>query len=91
MIKNDVVNFINESPTAFNAVDNLKKELVNNNFIELLEKEIAKDSSVQGIFIEDASANAQTAAIARKLNYENIDNGRFRKYLLSDKKGKKLH
>lgn len=39
MIKNDVVNFINESPTAFNAVDNLKKELVNNNFIELLEKE----------------------------------------------------
>lgn len=60
-------------------------------FIELLEKEIAKDSSVQGIFIEDASANAQTAAIARKLNYENIDNGRFRKYLLSDKKGKKLH
>lgn len=39
MIKNDVVNFINESPTAFNAVDNLKKELVNNNFIELLEEE----------------------------------------------------
>ena len=39
MIKNDVVNFINESPTAFNAVDNLTKELLDNNFIELLEEE----------------------------------------------------
>lgn len=39
MIKNDVLNFINESPTAFNAIDNLKKELLNNNFIELFETE----------------------------------------------------
>lgn len=41
--------------------------------------------------MEDVKLIKPTKEIAKKLNYENIYNGRFRKYLLSDKKGKKLH
>lgn len=34
-LNNDILDFINQSPTAYHAVDNLKKLLVKNNFTEL--------------------------------------------------------
>ena len=39
---NELVKFIEKSPTAFHAVDNLKKELVENGFTELSETEVWK-------------------------------------------------
>ena len=39
MLKEQLIDFINESPTAFNAVDNLKRVFLENNFIELKENE----------------------------------------------------
>lgn len=37
MLKEQLIDFINESPTAFNAVSNLKKNFLDNGFIELKE------------------------------------------------------
>ena len=49
-------------------------------FFKLLEEDIFKDESVEGILIEDASKGGLTSIIAQKLGYEEYECGMFMKY-----------